>query len=326
MSAKRPSVGAIAVHNALVSQDQVDECLAVQRVMSKKGFDMPLGQILVEKYYLEEKALRAILKAQESAADEGDQTKRWVAKRVRTLTAEENQLLIEHVSQLRIIDLEELDHCIEIQQALAELGITKRLGEILIERGWIDRNAVRQILVERRARLGAEPRGLSLAAEAAERVEPAKGATRVVERERFLFGQIAVERGLTEIAHVEDMLECQRRFKELGVIKRIGELLVERGWLSVPDVRRVLDLQRMRFDRIHWLDLSGDTFQPSEHDRWFRNWLLETGLMEPEQVQECLYILEVFHERGFTSKSLANVVVDRGYVEAKAVRDILFSH
>lgn len=324
MSGKRPTVGSIAVHNGLVTQDQVDECLAIQRVMAKKGFDMPLGQIMVEKYYLEEKALRAILKAQESAGDERDRTRRWVSSRIRTLTAEENQLLIEHVSQLRIVDLEELDHCIEIQQALAELGITKRLGEIIIERGWIDRNAVRDILVARRGNLGAEPRGLSMAEEAAERIEPARGSTRIVERERFLFGQIAIERKLVDLAQVEEMLACQRRFKELGVIKRLGELLVERGWLSLPDVRRVLDLQRMRFGRINWLDLSGETFEPSEHDRWFRDWLLRSGLVEPEQVQECLYILEVFHEMGFATKTLANVVVDRGYLEAKTVRDALF--
>ena len=315
------ALGALALENGLVTAEELDACLTIQSMMRDVGFDMPIGQVLVEKYYLDEISLRTILRAQAKSADR-DLTRRWTNLRMRSLTEEENRVLIDQVSRMGTIGLGELDQCIQIQQALRQFGIAKHLGEILVEKGSIERSAVRAILSGESDRLGRSARTRSLAEEAegayAPPDPPGPG------RESLHFGRIAVELGVSTAAQVDEILGCQVRLKEVGVAKRIGELLVERGWINGSQLLRILDQQSFRFGRIRRIDQSGGHLRAPESEEWFGRWLEESGLLAPEQIQECLYILGLFHRMGFQSKTLANVVVDRGYVDRKTIDELLF--
>ncbi len=324
MAKPRPSLGTIAVSKRLVTSDQLDECLAIQAVLERKRYQMPIGQILVERGYLEETELRGLLEAQGRTSREGELTLWWMNSGMGRMTPVENALLVRHVGRFHGVTLEQVDECIEIQQALAELGISRQLAAILVDKEYLPRDVAVRVIRTSGVEHGTSPRDRSLAIEAADLAPaPRDSAGRTGSRAKLLFGAIAVELGSLQEVQVRPGLQYQRRLKELGVVKRLGDLLVDRGWMSIPAVRRVLETQRLRFGRLRWVDLASQSFAPNAADRWFGQWLFDERLLGPQQIQECLYILQEMHRMGFSRKTLANVVVDRGFLSASKVADIL---
>ena len=326
-----PSLGRIAVHNDLITQDQLDECLAVQVVMRERGFDMPLGQILIEKFYLDQPSIRAMLRAQRTADDEAE-TRQRIDRMVK-FTAAEHDCLVERIGALKLVDLADLDSSIEIQQALAELGIDKMLGEVLIERGLIGKTVIRDIL-DRHATTtgllrfgkGLERRERTLAEEAAQEVSSTTGDFPGGETgwDALFFGAIARDLGCVDERQIAEILVCQARLKELGIIKRIGQLLIEREWLTLPDVRRILDQQKHRQGRIDWIGLQRiEKERPAAPDMRFARLLLENDLLSPQQIQECLYVAREVRALGFASKSLAQVIIDKQYLDRHVVARLM---
>lgn len=65
------------------------------------------------------------------------------------------------------------------------------------------------------------------------------------------FGEIAVRERLASRQAVQECLDIQGKLKSFGVEpKRVGEILVEKGYLREEDVKRILDIQRMGGSRM----------------------------------------------------------------------------
>ncbi len=63
----------------------------------------------------------------------------------------------------------------------------------------------------------------------------------------MLFGEIAVREGLTAGESVQACLEIQQKLRSFGVVpKRIGEIMIEKGYLDQNGVNRILEVQQHR--------------------------------------------------------------------------------
>ncbi|HBP19416.1 MAG TPA: hypothetical protein DEA08_16705, partial [Planctomycetes bacterium] len=65
------------------------------------------------------------------------------------------------------------------------------------------------------------------------------------------FGEIAVREGFASRKAVRECLEIQSKLKSFGVEpKRLGEIMVEKGYLRDADVQAILDVQRLGGSRM----------------------------------------------------------------------------
>lgn len=74
------------------------------------------------------------------------------------------------------------------------------------------------------------------------------------EKKRTLFGDLAVSKGLVSQETIDEALEEQRRHnKERRLHKKIGTILIEKGALTVNDVKTILELQNPRTGLLAWI-------------------------------------------------------------------------
>lgn len=127
------------------------------------------------------------------------------------------------------IGTKELDRCVRLQvgDPFRRGGrFLSPLGEILVARGYLSGKQLAECLDEQRRRLEAPSR------------RPGRRL------EDLLFGRLVVEEGLVSRDAVNAALRLQAVMEELGVaVPRLGELLVERGWLTARQVDAILDRQ-----------------------------------------------------------------------------------
>jgi hypothetical protein len=109
----------------------------------------------------------------------------------------------------RFVLPEDLDECLGIAEKLRMMGLSKRIGEILIDQGYLSGDHVRWIL---------------------QRQEPPGPVTAEASR----FGELAVLNGFVAARLVQRGLKAQR----------LGEILVGEGSMRAPDRDAVLALQQ----------------------------------------------------------------------------------
>ncbi len=146
-SRKDALLGRIAVERGLITNDQLKACMMEQQVapadpnktVGPGGATRPLGALLLSKGLLQEKQLLELLEEQDRRLKSLDAFQRM--QKVEYLFG---QLLVkhDHATQLQI------NKCLEIQQKRAEMGLLPipRLGELLVEHGFVDKNTVAEVL------------------------------------------------------------------------------------------------------------------------------------------------------------------------------------
>ncbi|MFC1588202.1 hypothetical protein ACFL54_07825 [Planctomycetota bacterium] len=112
----------------------------------------------------------------------------------------------------------------------------------------------------------------------------------------LLFGKIAVKNQmLTEIL-VDEGLTIQREFEASGVKKTVGEIFLEKGYLSKNEVDAIVAMQSKYLSRCR--------------DVLFGKIAVKNGLVTKEQVVSCLEIQNNSrkHDR------IGEIMVDQGYL------------
>src|SRR5258708_6094707 len=61
-----------------------------------------------------------------------------------------------------------------------------------------------------------------------------------------LFGDIAVAKGLLTWSQVRDVLKKQMKYRQKGILIRVGELAIEMGYLTAPQITEIIVEQRLR--------------------------------------------------------------------------------
>ena len=116
----------------------------------------------------------------------------------------------------------QLDECLAIQR---ESAVRHRLGAIILSRGYMNNDQVREVLhVQARVRKRA--------------VRPISKSGR-----RKLLGQILIEHGRVSKETLTAILRRQEKLRNEGFSLRIGELLVANGEITPIDLKEALTAQ-----------------------------------------------------------------------------------
>ena len=143
-SKKDIMLGQIAVEKGLITPEQLDECIREQESSAgqKPGPrtpTRPLGVVMLSRGVIEQKDLEGLL-------EEQDRRVKTVDPRPRQQKVEYlfGQLLVKNnlATQLQV------NKCLEVQIKLTEKGVqpVPRLGELLVEHGFVDKKTVTEVL------------------------------------------------------------------------------------------------------------------------------------------------------------------------------------
>jgi predicted Ser/Thr protein kinase len=116
--------GRIAVHNGLVTMEQLDECLGLQRARAPSKH---VGQIMIERGLIDDVQARAILGAQRRRLHRDPNSER---------ATRETELADALIAD-GTIDRPALDRALKAQRAMLERGLTPSLGDILVQQGTV---------------------------------------------------------------------------------------------------------------------------------------------------------------------------------------------
>ncbi len=123
----------------------------------------------------------------------------------------------------KILSGDQLEECLKLQR---EQQFYKSIGTIMVEKGYLDREKVAELLRMQE-----------------ENLKEAAGVGRAGSGET-LFGAVAVMKKYVTLSQVEECLDEQRRLRRLGIFLRLGEILISRKYMSVEQVLSVLQRQR----------------------------------------------------------------------------------
>jgi hypothetical protein len=127
-------VGQIAVELGFVTREQVQECIDLQagQVQPK-----PIGTLLVENGVLSPDRLTAVL----------DEQKRRLQESLPYAPTQRGAVAFGHLIVERgLVKQEHVNEALRAQQDLADRGVRKRLGELLVEAGHLSADAVPDVL------------------------------------------------------------------------------------------------------------------------------------------------------------------------------------
>ncbi|MBI4575959.1 MAG: protein kinase [Planctomycetes bacterium] len=206
--------GVAAVRRGWVTEAQVLECMEEQRQALAIGYQEPLGELLIRRGHLDVGQVARILKAQAI-----------------TEKIQEDLLYGKIALKNGFVTKDQLAECLEEQRGRR---YAVGLGTLLQDRGYLDREAHEAVKAAQARvieRAGAQPPTRKLA-------QGAPPTTRQLRR--TLFGEVALRERLVSPAQLEDALEVQRRMREMGIQKRLGEVLVEKRILAADQVDRVV--------------------------------------------------------------------------------------
>ncbi len=126
-------LGKIALELGLLSKEQLERAISIQEEQVPPP---PLGELLVEQKWIEPEGLQRILAVQKE---------RFQAKADYTDARLENILFGRLVVHLGLVTQDQVNECLRIQ-AKVEDEVDVRIGEILVKKGYISRDAVRKLL------------------------------------------------------------------------------------------------------------------------------------------------------------------------------------
>jgi tRNA A-37 threonylcarbamoyl transferase component Bud32/DNA-directed RNA polymerase subunit RPC12/RpoP len=137
------------------------------------------------------------------------------------LAGEENILVGKIALNNRFITREQLDECIKLQRE----GRREPIGKLLQEKGYITKTQLVTVLELQDKRL-TRPH-----------------ATLRVPKKEILFGRLAIKLAMVTKEQVYESLREQAILRDMGKKYRLGQVMIMRGYLSVPQVEMLLKVQ-----------------------------------------------------------------------------------
>lgn len=132
--------GKIAINAGMVSSDNVEDCVRLQETMKEKK---PLGMILIDKGFITEDQLTKIIEIQRKNLQE---------RAIHSREKRDDGLFGKLVMRFAFATEEQINECIRVQAKL-ESDLFLRLGEIMVKKGYLTNDQVRQILEFQRTKI-----------------------------------------------------------------------------------------------------------------------------------------------------------------------------
>ena len=130
----------------------------------------------------------------------------------------------------------------------------------------------------------------------------------------LLFGKIALSEGFCTQAQIDECTRLQLQLQSPHQPPpRLGDLLMQKGYLTAIQNARILEIQQKN------MDLVDPLVKKRKESVLFGKLAIKLGLVTPEEVNECLRLQA---EAGET-RSLGEILIERGFLTAIQVKDIL---
>ena len=130
----------------------------------------------------------------------------------------------------------------------------------------------------------------------------------------LLFGKIALAEKFCTQAQVDECTRLQLQLQSPHQpAPRLGDLLLEKGYLTAEQHARILEIQRQN------LDLVDPLVKKRKESVLFGKLAIKQGLVTPDEVNQCLRLQA---EPGET-RSLGEILVAKGFLTAIQVKEIL---
>jgi protein-arginine kinase activator protein McsA len=130
----------------------------------------------------------------------------------------------------------------------------------------------------------------------------------------LLFGKIALGEGFCTQAQIDECTRLQLQLQSPHQpAPRLGDLLLEKGFLTPEQHARVLEIQKQN------LDLVDPLIKKRKEAVLFGKLAVKQGLVTPDEVHECLRLQAEPGE----SRSLGEILVAKGFLTAIQVKEIL---
>lgn len=238
--------GKIVIKNHLATQEQVDECLSIQKENLQSERYSTLGEIMVQKGYLSTEQVAKVLKAQN-----------------KTTRVQKNYLLGVLAIKNGFATKEEVLECLKIQKSQQK---PEKLGEILVKRGYIF-NQEHAALLKAQERLITEqfgnmdmpslealkkvpsskaevpltkeelppPETLSPMSNGKEEKSAKKSSSNPKSITQFI-GDLAIRKGLLTLDQLQSCLREQGTLRKQGIAQTLMEIMQQKNYISQEDL------------------------------------------------------------------------------------------
>jgi serine/threonine-protein kinase len=133
---------------------------------------------------------------------------------------EQEELLLGRIAVAKgLLSSEQLDQCIRIQSSQSP---PPPLGQVLLAHGYLTEEQLQQLLALQRSRL--------------EKVDRATEKPRKLS----LFGRLVLAKGWVTEGELNECLRIQAQLERFGKARQLGQIMVEKGYLTVAQVKQLL--------------------------------------------------------------------------------------
>ncbi|RME78836.1 MAG: hypothetical protein D6785_11710, partial [Planctomycetota bacterium] len=252
--------GKIVLNNHLATEEQVKECLALEEKYLKEGISKPLADIFVEKGYLSKKQAQKVMEAQQ------------LSIRLRN-----DSLLGKLAIKNHLMKPEQVQECLDYQK---QIGYSKRIGEIFLEKGYLSDKHYRALLQAQERILSAQkakerggftdivnkkeirqkvnpspstqeaPSSSPQTATTTSIKEPSSGDSQKafspteLDDENLtyeeLFVKKALEYGFITPSQVEECKEIQKKIASMGIEKGLDQIIVDKKYLDSEQQKKII--------------------------------------------------------------------------------------
>jgi protein-arginine kinase activator protein McsA len=130
----------------------------------------------------------------------------------------------------------------------------------------------------------------------------------------LLFGKIALNEGFCSQAQIDECTRLQLQLQSPHQpAPRLGDLLVEKGYLTPDQHLKILEIQKQN------LDLVDPLIKKRKEAVLFGKLAVKQGLVTPDEVHQCLRIQAEPGE----ARSLGEILVAKGFLTAIQVKEVL---
>lgn len=130
-------LGQIAVDKGFIDHEQLSECLKLQERYENTETPKHLGLILLEKNFLDEEELEIALKVQSQKLNES----------VDNTDLKLKDLLIGQIAvNLKLATRSQVDDCLREQAKIEDMGVFLRLGELMVKKGHLSGEQLDELL------------------------------------------------------------------------------------------------------------------------------------------------------------------------------------
>ncbi|MHC4661563.1 MAG: protein kinase domain-containing protein [Planctomycetota bacterium] len=272
--------GKVAKEKGFVDEDQVLTAFAIREERSKMGAQVRLSEIMIEDEMITPEQLQEIMAEQEKY-----------------------MLLCPGCSRHYPVSIHEKDQPFTCPDCSRPLAPAEKAAEVMSAQETIDSGSHFGTLEDMSSATKYFEESRDLTTEETREIRP-----------ELLFGKVALEYGFTTRDRV---IECAREQETVRRDRKIGEIMVEKGYLSDEEVATILDLQRKS------LELPMDETKQRKDQILFGRLLIAEGLITEEQLRDALKEKTRREQLG-QKVQLGQILVEGGFLTVDQAQDMLF--